>query len=296
MTKMAKSSLFTKLGGLVVDERVMRYDGNMADSYLGIDIGGTALKRVIIRGIHPHEPVIKERIDTPRTPDEFFSVLEGLIREFISKEQGNIAGIGGGIPGVFGKDREAVLSAPNLPFLNGWEAKKFFGKFGVPIKLDNDSRCLLRAEMAWGAGRGYRDVIALSIGTGIGGGIAIAGKIYCGASDSAGEVGHMIIDGENGRSLEGLGARSGAEKWGDRSGVIGIGIANIINVVNPEIVVLGGGGAAEGKINLKIVREAVRKFVLSPIARKTPIVAAQLGDFSQAIGAALFCAKLPLDN
>ena len=87
--------------------------------------------------------------------------------------------------------------------------------------------------------------------------------------------------------MEKLGGKRAYEKYGDRSKIIGEGTASLVNVFDPDIVVLGGGGMSSGKINLHVVRGYVKKFVLSPAGKRVSIVKTELGEKAQAVGAAL---------
>jgi len=189
------------------------------------------------------------------------------------------------LPGVVDLKKGILIKAPNLPFLNNWQAGKFFSKFKVKTKFDNDSRCFVISEFILGAGRNYKNIAGIGVGTGIGGGIVINNKIYYGKNYNAGEFGHMIIDGK--KSLEQMGAKRAFLKYGDRSKIIGIGVANIINILNPEVVILGGGGAAEGEVKIGIVRKIAQKYIVSPLAKKTPVIKGKLGENSQAVGSAM---------
>jgi len=250
--------------------------------YIGIDIGGTKTRGILFDA-SKNKILDKFIILTPQNKREFLLELKNQVEKLMKQKK--IKGIGVGLPGIVNYTTGELIKAPNLSFLNGWNAKKEFNKFRIPIKSDNDSRCFLRAEYMLGAVKNYKNALALTVGTGIGGGMMINGEIYYGKNNSAGEFGHMIIN--NGKSFEELGAKKAFLKYGDRSKVIGIGVANLINSFNPDVVVLGGGGIVSGKVNLDKVKKTARKYVKSPPAVNTPIIKGKLGDLAQAIGAAL---------
>lgn len=255
--------------------------------YLGIDIGGSKIKAVLLNGLNLQKPKLFV-IDNPKNRKEFFKVLERLIYKVLGGKQ--LAGIGVGAPGLVERERGVLIKAANLPFLNGWNVKKFFAKYSSRVLVDNDSRCFLRGEALWGIARGYKNVVGVALGTGIGGGVIIGGKMYYGKNDEAGEVGHQMLQIQNSKfkvkSFEDLAGRKAFEK-GDQSYVVGIGVANLIRVLNPDMVVLGGGGISSGKVRLKTVRRFAKKYIMSPRAKNTQIVKGKLGDAAQAIGAAL---------
>jgi len=250
--------------------------------YLGIDVGGTR-NRGILLDASKNQWFLAFDILTSRNKKLFLDALNKEINKLMREKA--IIGIGVGLPGIVDIKRGFSVKALNLPFLNSWQAKKFFKKFRVKTKFDNDSRCFLRAEAFWGAGKKYKNIIVLTVGTGIGGGIMINGKIYYGSHNSAGEFGHIIIDDK--KSFEQLGAKKAFFKMGDRSEIIGLGIANLINALDPEIIVLGGGGITRGGVKISIVKKIAKKYIISPLAKKTPIVKGKLGEYSQAVGAAL---------
>lgn len=254
----------------------------MARPYLGVDIGGTTIKAVLLQKRSPHR-VRLHTVATPKNKKRFLRVLERFLTEVAGRNK--LAGIGAGIAGMVDARRGIVIGAANLPFLDGWNAKKFFRKFNRNAMIDNDSRSFVRAEWMWGSARGYRHVAGLAIGTGIGGGIVIGGKMYHGSNNSAGEFGHTVIEGQ--KTLEQLGAKAAYRAMGDRSRVIGIGVANLIRSLDPDIVVLGGGGVTSGGVKMDAVKRTARNIIGNPVLRKTPIVKGILGDAAQAIGAAL---------
>ncbi len=254
--------------------------------YIGIDIGGTKTKGVIFDSKICR--VKKEiTIKTPKNKKFFLKQLEKIILEF--KKERNIRGIGVGLPGIVNYTAGKLIKAPNAPFLNNWNAKKALRKFKLPVKIDNDSRCFLRAEAKLGAGCGHKNIVGLTIGTGIGGGIIINGKMYQGKTNSAGEFGHAIFQEERRKekSFEELGGKKAFFKFGDRSRIVGMGVANLINAIDPDIVILGGGGINNGSLKMDVIKKIAKKYIISPLAKKTPIVKGKLGDKAQAIGAAL---------
>ena len=253
--------------------------------YIGIDIGGTKIKSIVFDA--KNKLIKKETtIKTPKNKKDFLNQLGKIVLEL---GKGNkIKGIGVGLPGVVGY-LGILIKAPNLPFLNNWNARDFFRKYKIPVKIDNDSRCFLRAETKSGAGYGHKNIVGLTIGTGIGGGIIINGKMYQGKTNSAGEFGHTIFqeEGRKEKSFEELGGKEAFFKFGDRSRIVGIGVANLINAIDPDIVILGGGGINNGSLKMDVIKKIAKKYIISPLAKKTPIVKGKLGDKAQAIGAAL---------
>lgn len=254
--------------------------------YIGLDIGGTKIKGVVF-DVRSKRVKKEITLQTPKNKKSFLSQIEKIILEL--RKGVKIKGIGVGLPGIVDYTTGKLIKAPNLPFLNGWNVKKELNKFKIPVKIENDSRCFLLAEYFLGAAKGYQNIVGLTVGTGIGGGIVINGKIYRGKNNGAGEFGHMITQTTNKKlqTFEQLGGKKAFFKYGDRSEIIGVGAANLINALDPDIVVLGGGGISNGTLKINTIQKTAKKHIMSPPAKKTRIIKGKLGDKAQAVGAAL---------
>lgn len=258
--------------------------------YLGIDIGGTSIKGVVLNGLQPQKPKFFS-IDTPRRRSDFIKSVRAFAVSLLGGKQA--AGIGVGIPGVMDRKRGVVLKAPHLLFLNAMNVAEIFAPLGAPVRAENDARCFTAAEAAWGAARGFKNVVGITVGTGIGGGVMIDGKMYTGNRNGAGEFGHMIIQWR--RRDDNLIPYA----WEDLAGkqtrfspqicaqILGMGTANLINAFDPDVVVLGGGGIVHGAVSFSTLQKSARKYVISPRAKKIPIRETRLGEAAPAIGAAL---------
>ncbi|MDB4866938.1 MAG: hypothetical protein JWR03_1271 [Cohnella sp.] len=163
----------------------------------GMDIGGTkcavTLGRTREAGI---ELLVKQSFPTPSTPQEtirqLIDTLERLLTEKHSEEPLQAIGISCG--GPLDSQSGVVLSPPNLP---GWDridcVSPMRERFGVPVGLQNDANACALAEWKWGAGRGCRNIVFLTFGTGMGAGLILNGRLYTGTNDMAGEVGHVRL-------------------------------------------------------------------------------------------------------
>jgi glucokinase len=161
---------------------------------IGIDFGGTSVKLGVCRGaelLHSDEPIITAEHPGP-------SALIGEMAKRVAKlrEQfPDIAAIGVGVPGLVDFDRGFVHVLTNVP---GWKhipLKSLLSeKTGLPCIVENDANAMAYAEWRYGAGKGLRNVVALTLGTGVGGGLVLDGKMFRGSSFSAGEIGQMSID------------------------------------------------------------------------------------------------------
>lgn len=253
--------------------------------FIGIDIGGSAIKVLSVNQSWKHSKDFVA-VATPKNKRAFLKAITSVVESLSSQP---IDGIGIGVPGIVDAKRGVLVHAPNLSFLNKWNVKRFFAKYRIPVRVDNDSRCFLRAEAVLGVGRGKRYIAVLTMGTGVGGGLFIDGKVYYGAKGAAGEFGHMVVDRK--KTIEELAGKNASASTKNKNEAVGIGIANIINAFDPEIVIMGGGGIVTKSISLKKVRSIAKKFILSEKSKKTPIVTGRFGEKSGALGAALLFVK-----
>jgi glucokinase len=285
--------------------------------YLGFDIGGSSIKAVLIkekrmvRRVH-HEVIESLAEDTPNNLDELLGLVEKMkngLTEGIAA--GEIGGVGFAVAGVLDLGRERVLNSPNIGYLNGQPFKKLLEeKLNWPVKLEHDAHCFLLAEKEVGLAQGLKNVFYLTLGTGIGGAFMIDGEIIIGSRGAAGEIGHTIIDIDDGLELEDLAANKFLKKRldvgsmevrrlvesGDQKAIgvveemsrnLGVGIANVINIFDPEAIIIGGGiNWAKDFLSVGI-KMAVNKFVVSPEGKTTRILFSELDRFGGALGAAM---------
>lgn len=292
--------------------------------FLGLDLGGTNIKVAVLEDADT-DPIPRVVLTAQHAtnadggPD---GVTERLIeagRETL-ENVGPVDAAGLGVPGLFDADTGHIELFPNLP--GPWPGHSLRDPIekalGVPTAMINDARAFVLAEGTIGAGRHCRTLVGITLGTGIGGGIMIDGRIHLGDSGKAGEIAHQIIvpDGP----LCGCGNRGCVEALakadvlakaagapdvetvferaaaGDErslsaikivAGYIGIGLANAVTLLGPSCIVIGGGIAAAGDLILDPIREATRAHVTLVPADAFQIVGAELGSFAGAIGAAL---------
>lgn len=172
----------------------------MSAKYVGVDLGGTKIAAALF---DVETEVLSGEIVVPTHTydgaDGVLSQIADVVREVCAKAQfpvASLSGVGVGVPGTFDADKGETDLISNIP--GEWHGKPVVAilreKLGVPVALVNDARSFTLAEATLGAGRGYSCVLGLTLGTGIGGGIAIDGKLHLGLSGSAGEIGHHSID------------------------------------------------------------------------------------------------------
>jgi len=328
----------------------------MADRYaLGIDFGGTKVLAAVV-SLDSGEVVAsaKKKTRPDEGPDEvmkrIFGVADAALAEAAaSQRKPTISAVGIGMAGQVDPVAGVLLDTPNLaqssrdlPI-----AKRLSDRFGVPAFLRNDLHIAAVGEARFGAGRDAESFLCVFVGTGIGGALVRDGRLVTGATGTAGEIGHMVIDAEG--RLCGCGGRGHLEAYasrtamtkailGDikrgrttrlteifaldgggvekgtalRSGIIsravldgdelvietvrqagrylGYGLAGIVNVVNPERLILGGGVIEAVDLMFEVAAETVRREALPVPARAVEIVRAGLGDLAGVVGAAVIAA------
>jgi glucokinase len=275
---------------------------------IGVDIGGTKMNAVLM---DKDKVVADYLLATPKDNLEHFMImLKALIeplQERAVKDGATIKGIGVGVPGVLDYKENKIIEAPNLPLLNGLKLPVGLSeKLGIgEIKIDNDAGCFLRAEASLGAGKKINNVFALTIGTGIGGAWWLNGQIYYGSHGASGEPGWAIVDYKEGISLEEAYHKLAqnnpasmaeeayrgdilAEKSYQEFGhFLGISLANIVNLIDPGLIIIGGGVVESSDLFLSRTKRIMREYIRLPEARKIRIVKGKLGANAGAIGAAL---------
>ncbi|MFH1656880.1 MAG: ROK family protein [bacterium] len=282
---------------------------------IGIDIGAT---KIIFVLLEDNQVLKKRKIKTPKNQKELVDALRKNITHLLP-QKGVIAGIGIGVPSLLDLKREVVLNPPNLTCLKECPLPKIVkGCFEeIPVVMDNDANCFALAEACLGAGKDAEIVCGITLGSGLGGGIVKAKKIYRGAFGGAGEIGHMTIKFDGHQCIcggAGCFEEYASEKFfkrkkinskelnrkassGDKQALaiftefgnnLGIGLANVVNILEPEIIILGGGISKAGKYFIPAARAEAEKRIISPFSKKyVKIKKAKLGEFAGAIGAAL---------
>ena len=306
---------------------------------IGVDIGGSKCLGVVLDD--ERRVVAEHRVPTPRTGPALVEVIGDVIRVLSPRVSGGPRGVGVGAPGLVDDDGTLRFS-PNLPGVVDVPLGRLLREglaAGTRLFVDNDANCAAWAEAQHGAAVGTGQVLMVTIGTGIGGGLIAGGRLQRGRHGFAGEIGHMVVDpdgplcpcGQRGcweryASGSGLGwmgreaAQAGlaarvadlaggdpenvrgehvtvAAAEGDREAVavmtrfawwVALGLANLANILDPELIVLGGGMVEAGGALLDPVRDAFFS-LLEGAAHRPPIgvVPAVLGERAGAIGAAL---------
>jgi fructokinase len=293
----------------------------MAQYKIGIDLGGTKIEGVVLDAAG--REIIRKRIATEREHgyQHILNRIKSVHDELAAAVPGQPTTFGIGTPGAI-SPRTGFLKNSNTVCMNGQPVKADLEKLlGRKIEIQNDANCFAMAEALLGAGRGKKLVFGVIMGTGCGGGIVHHGEVLTGAQAIAGEWGHMSIDphgpvcycGKKGcveTFISGGGLENRyAEKFGTRKPLkevvrdcenrqppamefmreffdrFGRALANVIDILDPDLVVLGGGVSNVPALYTEGVA-AVRKYVFTD-ELLTPIVQHQLGDSAGVLGAAL---------
>jgi glucokinase len=297
-----------------------------ASRHLGLDLGGTNIKWAVVEhDADEWRTLDRDQVATPSAdgPDVVVSRLAAVGAEAIERFPG-VASIGIGIPGLYDPTAGTTRFLVNFP--GSWAGTPVAGPIGaalgLPAFLINDARAFGLAELRLGAGRGASSMVGLTLGTGVGGVFAIDGHVHEGHDGTAGEIGHQTIDPDgpwcgcgNRGCLEAyaradqIAAACGtataeeavrAAEAGDeraRAGLaevgryLGIGIANMITVISPDRVVVGGGVAAAGELLFASIRAEIARRVRTTSIEGVVLVRAELGTWAGAIGAAVHAAE-----
>ncbi len=216
--------------------------GSVTAPSLGIDVGGTKCLGVVLDGAGADAHIVAEtREPTPRGGDAIIEVLAEIVGvlEAVVTERGPVATIGVGAPGLI--SHEGVLrSSPNVPDVTDLDvAGRLSAAIGRPVKVGNDATCALLAEWTIGAARHSDDVVMVTLGTGIGGGIVAGGQLVTGASGFTGEFGHMVVD-PNGPPCP-CGRRGCWERYASGSGLGQLARTDAVGGRLRRVVELAGG-------------------------------------------------------
>lgn len=271
----------------------------LIDMYsVGIDIGASKILGVVADVRRDRAHVVRQiKVVTPKARAEFLHTVYDLMVALVDVRGPRLVrSMGIAVAGVVDAHGK-IQQSPNMPFLDGFDIQGYFAhKIRLSTKAVNDARAFLLYSLKYGTAKGHRDVVGVVLGSGVGGAIAVQGEVLPGAHDSAGEVGHMIMDLEthhgrwNVKSLEALASIKalhmgmGYAQLGDH---LGVGLANIVNILDPELIVIGGGLASAEDLLLVRARNVMAKYVVAPKAQHTPVLIEKHYEIASAVGATL---------
>jgi glucokinase len=288
---------------------------------IGVDVGGTK----ILAGVVDREGRVERREERPTPLDsqeELLAALDVVVGHLLTDE---VAAVGFGIPSTIDQRTGRAVQSVHIPLAGVDFRDRMADQFAIPVGIDNDANAAAIAEWRLGAGRGASHVVVLTLGTGIGGGLILEGKPYRGAVGAGAELGHIVLEyggpecgpgcsghghfeavasgsaakrlavrrfgpGADGRRLVAearagdQGAHDDLTELGRR---LGAGIASLVNIFDPELVILGGGFAEAEDLIFEPARQTLAVEALPPGRDLVRIVPAQLGPEAGMIGAAL---------
>lgn len=286
-----------------------------------MDLGGSTIRAAVVDGTD----TIVARVQRPTPLDsqvDLLAALQGAIGELLGPE---VAAIGVGVPSRIDRVRGRAVSSTNVP-LGDLDLRDVLARrFDRPVQIENDATAAAIGEWQLGAGRGVRNLVMLTLGTGIGGGLILDDRPYRGTTGAAAEIGHIVVDLDGPRCqgtcegrghLEGLASGTAADALArellgpaadartlvaaaeagnaaaaaalERIGrYLGAGIASLVNLLEPELIVVGGGFAAAGGLLLDPARLVLARDGLTPGRDTVRIVLAELGPDAGLVGAAL---------
>ena len=273
---------------------------------LGVDIGGTKIAASQVRRSHPVEPL--NSLVLPTRAAEGFGVSYGQVISAIEQcLTPEAEAIGICAPGPLNPKTGVVINPPNLP---GWVnvplAELVSKRFSLPCRVENDANAAGLAETLFGAARGCSSVFYATLSTGVGAGIILNGRIYHGRNGAAAEGGHVTIDyrstavcncGVPG-CIEALASGTALAKRGldpsalteseldDLATMLGAWAGSVVSLLDPEIIVIGGGMARMGEPLFSRLRRIVPQRTINQFAGSTPIVPARLAEHVGVLGAA----------
>jgi glucokinase len=287
---------------------------------IGIDVGGTKL----LAGAIDREGVVTRRREVPTPIASEETLLTGLEELVDSLLDDDVQALGFGLPSTIDQRRGQAVQSVNIPLAGVPFRNRFAERFSLPVGIDNDANAAAIAEWQIGAGRGTQHMIMLTLGTGVGGGLILDGRPYRGAVGAAAELGHIVVE-FDGRPCQGActgrghieayatglaASKDAAEAFGagadshalieraradDRAALevlnaiasrLGATMGSLVNIFNPEAIVIGGGwGEAADEYLLDTAREVMLREALSPGRELVRVVPAELGPDAGLVGA-----------
>ena len=297
---------------------------------IGVDFGGTSVKPGVVSGskiVARSEPIPTRKHDSAE------GLLAAVFRDvaLLREQYSEVCALGAGLPGIIDGLNGRVRELSNVP---GWRdvplAALLSEKTGLPCIIENDANAMAYAEWRFGAGRDRRNVICMTLGTGVGGGLILDGKLFRGSQLGAGEIGQMIIEphgvpgryGNSGALEKYVGNRQISERaqkiyaaasitrapeeltplflekaalsgdeiaaklWEDVGFEIGIMLTNIVWLLNPDRIVIGGGVAKAGPLLFEPIKRTIRERTSRVYHEHLEVVPAELGNDGGIIGSA----------
>jgi glucokinase len=256
--------------------------------FLGVEIGGTKLQLGVCDRRGNLKALERRRVERHQGAAGILKQIETIAPAL----QKNVSAIGVGFGGPIDVDRGRAVRSHQIAGWDDFPVKQWFErKFGLPAFVDNDQNCAALAEATVGAGRGLHCVFYVTVGTGIGGGLVIGGKLYNGRYGAA-EIGHVKMFARGRwRTVEslasGLAIERGVSTIPQAARCLGEAIANVIAILNPDVVIVGGGVSLAGETFFRPLRATVKRHVFPVFRNNYRITRPALGESVVVVGAAI---------
>jgi glucokinase len=283
---------------------------------VGVDVGGTKIAGALMA--RDSSPLASATLPTPVVGTELLDAVVALVTGLRARSDEPLVAVGVGLPSLIDAPTGRVRMSANVDLTEVDVRSTLAERLGVPVAIDNDGNVAVLAEHRVGAGVGHDDVIMLTVGTGVGGGIVAAGRVFRGGRGTGAELGHIVVQADgppcqrncpNHGCLETMAsgtaiardagisawevvqlARSGdatARAILERAGrYLGVGLASLANIFNPSAFLIGGGVSVAGDLLIVPAREEYRARALPPNAG-AEVVAAAFGPAAGTIGAGM---------
>lgn len=316
----------------------------MEKLFLAADMGGTNLRLAAVT--RDGDIILRSKVCTPasRKKEEILSAIEEVARSLKDRLNADqqIVAFGAAVPAIVNSRDGVMLRSPQLPELNGFEFASYFKeRLGIPVVLENDANSAAVGEKWKGASRGILNSILVTLGTGVGGGIIIDGKLLRGVDGTAGEVGHVAVEPEGHPC--GCGSKGCLEQYSSAMGIkrltsellvkypssvlsgktaptpldvyeagiagdelsievfrifgtyLGIALGGLVNILNPEAIVLGGGVSAGWDLFIEHLKGEISRRAFQHPAERVRLMRSELGDDAGILGAAFLASEIVFD-
>jgi glucokinase-like ROK family protein len=292
---------------------------------VGVDFGHTHLRVAVSDLSHEILAESWRELDVDHSAEEGLDAAAELVDKVLREaevDRKGVLGVGMGVPGPINRATGAVGSSSILP---GWvgvdAATEMERRLGLPVHVENDANLGALAEFVWGSGKGHSNVVYIKLSSGVGAGLLFAGRLHQGAGGTAGEIGHTPAQhgtaicrcGSRGCLETVASARAIAEQLGVSRGEpvstkelleltangdpaasrligeagreIGVALAGLVNLINPDCVIIGGDLSAAGELVTAPVLESIRRYAIASAAEEVSVVAGVLGERAELQGA-----------
>ena len=292
---------------------------------VGVDFGHTHLRVAVSDLSHEVLAEAERELDVDDAAQVGLDLAAELVANALARadvKKNRVLGLGMGLPGPIDRTTGTVGSSSILP---GWvgvdAAAEMERRLGVPVQVENDANLGALAEYVWGSGKGYSDIIYVKLSSGVGSGLLLSGRLHRGAGGTAGEIGHTPAQhgtaicrcGSRGCLETVASARAIAEQVaasrgaatstkqllelsasgdtaatrliGEAGREVGVALAWLCNLINPDCVIVGGDLSAAGALITEPILESIRRYAIASAAEKVTVVAGVLGDRAELLGA-----------